>query len=578
MLGQLNLADFQMNQIARAVTDKFPVFILPGTLLLKPAQLLIEKINYEREINALMGDSHGVGAVDFIDQLFEQFNFTYQVTARERQNIPDQGRVVIIANQPVASLHALAVVRLICELRRDVYIVWSDSHTELGSLSKMIICADAWSSQNCSQQITDALNDEAAVIIFPAGNFIKPRATSGKHTAWRPDFLHYCRSTQTPVLPLFIKPQKQLMHFSSGFIPRFPRATSTANNLVKFKIGELIAPNALANPQLTDKALLNRLRKHVFKLGRNRKSTFVTLKTIAHPEDRSELQKDLRQATLLGKTRDDNGIYLADFHCNTLMREIGRMREFTFRKVGEGTGSKRDLDDYDPDYHHLLLWNQEQLEIAGGYRLGHTATIIKNRGISGLYTHSLFDFSQAMAPYFENAVELGRSFVAPKYWGKNSLDYLWQGIGAYFKHHTDVRYVFGPVSISADYPRALTAEMVFYYEHFYGHVTSHATLPAKSLARGRTPFLLSAGETALLQQKYAGHDKESGFKLLQDAFTAADSKIPVLFKQYAALYEDGGFKLLAFNIDPDFANCIDGLFMADLTQLKANKRKRYLGE
>ncbi|HEY8939100.1 MAG TPA: GNAT family N-acetyltransferase, partial [Cellvibrio sp.] len=190
-------------------------------------------------------------------------------------------------------------------------------------------------------------------------------------------------------------------------------------------------------------------------------------------------------------------------------------------------------------------------------------------GIDALYTADLFDFQAAIKPYLEQGLELGRSFVHPDYWGKASLDYLWQGLGAYIQHHPEIRYVFGPVSMSAHYPKALRDLLVFYYERYYKD--------SESLAEGKHVHEIDEDVLIDLQHKFSKLDRDQGFEILQSEFAAADQKIPVLFKQYAALYEQGGYELLAFSVDSEFGNCVDGLFMGDLTRMKAAKRARYLG-
>lgn len=560
-----------MIEITRTVTDKFPLLANSGKLLGMPARKLFDKINHTSQLTALAHNSSALGCFDFVDQLFDRFNFTYQVTADERQNIPDCGRVIILANQPYTPLHALAILRLVSEVRRDVKLVMEDGFASSPALKPVIInstlgCTDKGSTYQ--EKIVQALAEDQAVIMFPSAKTSGGLTPKGKHQPWQPEFLHYCRSTDTPVLPLLMRPQKRLRSLSNAMRMK-AKSGASPRYVVKFFIGELIASDVLIRHELNDKALTHRLRKHLFKLTRKQSSTFETVKTIAHPENCLELQSELTNTELLGSTRDNNAIHLVDFQCTTLMKEIGRLREITFRKVGEGTGAKRDLDGYDRYYQHLVLWNRERLEIAGAYRLGHTASIVNTLGVEGLYTHSLFQFTDAISPFLTQTVELGRSFVTPNYWGKNSLDYLWQGIGAYFKQNPDIRYVLGPVTISASFGRELTEEIVFYYENFFNH--------SQTLAVSRLPFAISDTRRTQLEQKYQNVDRDQGFKLMQQAFAAQDKKIPVLFKQYSALYEAGGFKLLAFNVDPNFADCIDGLFIADLHKLKASKRKRYLG-
>jgi hypothetical protein len=339
--------------------------------------------------------------------------------------------------------------------------------------------------------------------------------------------------------------------------------------VIHFRVGEAIPPRQLHSDELHDRMLVKRLRKHVHQLHKPSKSRFVTERTVAHPEPRQLLQQEFKQARLLGVTGDDNAIYLVDWSPDSaILREIGRLREISFRKVGEGTGKTRDLDDYDCHYRHLVLWDRDALEIAGAYRLGEGQRILATRGVEGFYTNSLFNYDAAMPPFMAQGVELGRSFVSPAYWGKASLDYLWQGIGAYLAHHPEVRYLFGPVSMSADYPAALTQELVYYFNNYYQS--------SAKLASARQPFTLPPVTHERLKERYQGHDRKSGLTLLQASFAAQGRKIPILFKQYAALFDADGFQTLAFSRDPDFADCLDALCMTDLRQLKASKRDRYV--
>src|SRR5690606_12948155 len=142
------------------------------------------------------------------------------------------------------------------------------------------------------------------------------------------------------------------------------------------------------------------------KLGGKYPASFATERTIARPENRQYLQQAFKQAEQVGETRDNNVIYLLDYSPGSpVMLEIGRLREIAFRKVGEGSGKRRDLDAYDRHYRHLVLWDRERLEIAGAYRLGEGARILAGQGEAGLYTRSLYHYLPAFYPYLEQAVE-----------------------------------------------------------------------------------------------------------------------------------------------------------------------------
>ena len=250
------------------------------------------------------------------------------------------------------------------------------------------------------------------------------------------------------------------------------------------------------------------------------------------------------------------------------MREIGRLREEAFRAVGEGTGKRRDIDSYDKDYLHLVLWDKEALEIVGAYRFGCCAQIMANNpDAKGLYSQTLFNYSNDFAPILAKGLELGRSFVQPKYWGKRSLDYLWYGIGAFLARNPEYRYLFGPVTISNDmHPEAKQA-MVHFYRRFMG---------TEGLAQANNPVQLDSALQDQLDSQYANEQYQLNFPILKAHLVSLGESVPTLYKQYAEVTEPGGTHFLDFGVDPDFNDCIDGLVMVDLEQLKAKKRSRYI--
>ena len=188
------------------------------------------------------------------------------------------------------------------------------------------------------------------------------------------------------------------------------------------------------------------------------------------------------------------------------------------RDRGEGTGNRRDTDIYDTYYDHILLWDDNQLELVGAYRLARCASLEEDQP---LYTSTLFDFSGDAEPYLARGVELGRSFVQPQYWGKAALDYLWQGVGAYLSRYPEVRYLFGPVSISNDLPATARELMVeFYSKHFP---------PASNWAVAKLPYAPCA------DKHFAGEDYASEFAQLKSALAEQGASVPPLYKQYSEL-------------------------------------------
>lgn len=279
---------------------------------------------------------------------------------------------------------------------------------------------------------------------------------------------------------------------------------------------------------------------------------------------RDALRRAIAATEALGETSDGKQVRLATLLAGSpLLLEIGRLRELTFRKVGEGTGRSRDLDRYDLHYEHIVLWDAQADAIAGAYRVARGARVLAERGLQGLYSASLFDYSDDAIPRLAEGMELGRSFVSPEYWNSRSLDYLWQGIGAYLRRHPRVRYLFGAVSISAALPLDAREQLVAYYQRFHGCDAS--------LASSRRPFVYFAAPPA-----FGEVDADTGFRVLKANLDALGAVVPTLYKQYTELCEPGGARFLAFGVDPGFSDAIDGLIEVDLHRMRPKKRQRYL--
>jgi putative hemolysin len=568
-----------MLDIENAIFEKFPHFKRQPALIRNSTLGLLKKVVYQDKVNQFLRDHAGLEGVDFIDAIFDYFNFSYSVSQRERANIPAEGRLVVVANHPIGSLDGLALIKLISEVRRDVKILANDMLMHFTALKDLLIPVDTLGQGGASvrsiKNVLLALQKEQAIIIFPAGEVSRAQAGGVKDGTWRPGFLQLARRAQAPVLPIHIGAKNSWMFYSASFIFK-PLGTALLahemfnkhSKVIHFRIGETINPSQLESTQLPDRALIKRLKKHLYKIGKGKNPIFVTEKTIAHPEPRDALQHELRDAQLLGETQDGNRIYLLDYQPNSsVMREIGRLREIAFRKVGEGTGAKRDIDAFDQHYKHLVLWDRENLQIAGAYRIGEGKALLQQFGIDGFYTRSLYQYREEFLTYLQDGIELGRSFVNPDYWGKASLDYLWQGIGAYLTAHP-ARYLVGPVSMSARYPAHLMDKLVIFFTTYYRH--------PQPLVSAKHPYQVNPLREMDFTQRLAGLSADQALRLLQEEFTAAGHKLPVLFKQYLALFNPGGFLALEFSLDPDFGDCLDGLCLADMQKIKPEKARRYL--
>ena len=194
-------------------------------------------------------------------------------------------------------------------------------------------------------------------------------------------------------------------------------------------------------------------------------------------------------------------------------------------------------------------------------------TILKNLGEKGFYSNTLFPFEKEFIPYLKSSIELGRSFVQPKYWGTRALDYLWYGIGAYLKKNPHIKYMFGPVSISDTLPKIAKDMLVFYFSHYFKE--------KRTLISTRSPFQYSSSIIDL-KDKFNLNDKKIDFRFLKSSLSTMDVAVPTLYKQYSELTNDNGVKFLGFNIDKEFANCVDGFILVEVDKIKDSTKKRYI--
>ncbi|TPE54174.1 lysophospholipid acyltransferase family protein [Maribrevibacterium harenarium] len=570
-----------MLQVEQIIADKSPQFFQKSPLITRPTVSVLKRLFHEGEVNQFLaqhGDSVGV---EFIDRVLDHFNFGYQVSQVDRRNIPASGRVLIIANHPLGALDGLAILRLISEIRSDVKIVANDLLLGFDALKNLVLPVDNIGGKTGRKQlkaIMDALHQEQAVIIFPAGEVSRLSPSGVKDLKWNSSYLKIAQKTNSPLLPIHIGGRNSMLFYTSSWVYRPLSSLQLANEMfrqrnrrIPMQVGQAIPIQEIAKLPLSDKEKNKLVKRHLYRIAKGKKPLLKTEKTISHPQDRQRLKAELKQAEHLGTTKDNKQIYLADYvQDSVLMQEIGRLREIAFRKVGEGTGEHRDLDNYDRYYRHLVLWDEEELEVVGAYRIGEVARYYKEKSNQPIYSAELFRYSCDMEPYFEQGIELGRSFVQPKYWGKRSLDYLWYGIGAYLLKHPEVRYMFGPVSLSGNYP-TLAKDMIVHFYRTYFADPEH-------LARSFTPYHIQAEHQSLMSQFFSGENYEEDFRILKEQLSNLGASVPTLYKQYSEVCEEGGVRFLDFGIDVDFGYCVDGLVLVDLAKLTDNKRKRYLGQ
>ncbi len=569
-----------MLDIKESVKSKIPSLERCPGFIEKAIVGVLKKLLYENEINRFLKEHHNEGAFTFIESVLDYFSFGYKISHNELENIPSQGRVVIIANHPLGALDALSLVTLVSKVRKDVKIVANELLNAIEPLEEILIKVDAFGGKiykDSIKQIDQALLNDEAVIFFPSGEVSRLMLSGVTDGRWNRGFLKFALKNRAPVLPVYIKAKNSTLFYVTSWINKSLSALLLPHEMfnkkaksLEFRIGKIIPYKSFCESNIDPKSKVKLFKKHLYRVGTKKKEIFKTQKCIAHPEDRQLLKDELKECEVLGRTKDGKVICLFSYKKDSfLLREIGRLREQTFRKVEEGSGKKRDTDKFDKYYKHIILWDEEQLEIVGSYRIAESDFVYDRFGEDGFYSNTLFAFKDGFKEYLTDSIELGRSFVQPKYWGSRALDYLWQGIGAYLYKNPHIKYMFGPVSISGGLPKGAQNLIVYYYQNYYGKKGS-------ALVEPKEPFDISRKEMEEMDKIFKGVDASEGYRLLKEHLSCYSVLVPTLYKHYTELCEEGGVYFLDFNIDRLFDNCIDGFIVVETDKIKAKKRERYI--
>ncbi|MDH4944501.1 GNAT family N-acyltransferase [Sulfurimonas sp. C5] len=570
-----------MIDIEQTLLNKYPR--LKNSKLIKSAvSKFADSVIHQDEINKFMEKNVHLGSYEFIDEVLEYFNFNFYVNDKEIENIPATGRVVIIANHPLGALDALSLIKLVSKVRKDIKVVANDFLDIFENLRPLLLNVNAFTAKQKKESIEkvyEALENEEAIIIFPSGEVSRATPTGIKDKKWKKGFLKFAYRTHSPILPIYIGGKNSKTFYS---VSALNKKLSTAllpnemfkqrNNTIEMVVGELIPSENTMPKGIEQEQLIDLYKKHLYSL-KSKKNYFLTQKAIAHPENPKMLRKELKSSQLLGETKDGKSIYLysSDDKNSIVINEIGRLREVSFRKVGEGINKKRDIDKYDRYYKHIILWDNEELEIVGAYRIAECKEIVETKGVEALYTTTLFDFNENFLPYLDDAIELGRSFVQPKYWGSRALDYLWYGIGAYLKNNPQIHYMFGPVSLSAALPKTAKDMILYFYDQTYKDT--------QNLVTAKIPYNFKSDKdlTKTLTKEFASDDQKENFKILKRSLSSIGASVPTLYKQYSELCEEGGIQFCAYNVDPDFSDCIDSFIVVSIDKIKQKQKDRYFG-
>jgi len=531
----------------------------------------------------------GCGANELLDHSLECLGVRIAAADNDLLRVPTEGPLVVVSNHPLGGLEGMVLPRLLRERRSDVKVLANYFLGRIEELQELFLLVDPFDTRESARRNLVAMRralrwvrEGGALVVFPAGevSHLDLRTRRIADPPWNPAVAGIVRRAECPVVPVYFEGRNSVAFQLFGLLHPRLRTAMLPREMLR-RSGQTLCPrigSAISYRKLSsydDSELTAVLRMRTYILSERiappvqPRVTPPGAATIVPAAPRAILTREVAGLRPDQQLVDagDQAVYCAEpEQIPALLREIGRLREITFREAGEGTGRDLDLDEFDTRYRHLFVWDRNAREVVGAYRIGQTEELIRANGVSGLYTSTLFDFKPRLFESMGPALEMGRSFIRPEYQKSYAgMILLWKGIGHFVLRDPRCATLFGPVSISANYASASQQLIVAFLEqNRFKHEWSRWVRPHEPCRRDRAA------------------DYRSGLAHLRDlddvsAFIGeieADQKgVPILLKQYLRL----GGRLLGFNIDPDFSNVLDVLIMVDLRRTAERTLSRYMG-
>lgn len=501
------------------------------------------------------------------------------ISPQDQANIPKSGSALVAANHPFGLIEGAVLATLLTRVRPDVKFLGNSMLAEFEELRDLLILVNPFGGPEASREnrrgmreAFDWLEAGHLLAVFPAGEVsaFDPKSGGITDPAWSPTIARLIRKSGAIAVPAYFDGANSVLFQIAGLIhPRLRTALipheflNKRQRTIELRVGHPIPARKLALFQ-TDEELTAHLRERSYWLGQRGKRKMAAWKfprkpkPIAEPARPEWLEEEFQALAphRLLVASGDYQVYGATGHeMPTVLLELGRERERTFRQAGEGTANSRDLDKFDQWYTHIVVWHKRDRRIVGAYRICGTDT-----GAATLYTETLFKFQPGFFARIGPALELGRSFIAPEYQrGFHPLLLLWKGIAAHIALNPRYRYLFGPVSISNEYQPASRDLMAAYLR------CAALDSDLSRLVKARRPF-------RSLPHRHLVSTRDIDEIESAVADVEPDSKgVPVLVRQYLRL----GGRIAALHVDSKFGNTLDGLVVMDLLRAERKALERY---
>ncbi len=549
------------------------------------AALLMElmKIN---EVNKLFAQAQPKQGPEFVDAILEGCGVSIDFDEKDLKNIPTTGSFIAIANHPYGGIEGMVLLKILCMVRPDAKLMANFILKKIPNLADYFVAVNPFENIEHSSSISglkttlELLSKGTPIGIFPAGEVSTFRVDKQEVTdrMWHPVVGKIIAKAKVPVVPIYFHGNNGLIFNLLSLIHPTLRTAKLPSELfnkqghtIKLRIGKPI--NIEDFPEYNNSTkLLNFLRARTYALGTGleedkkilkRRNIFKIkkqAKAIVAETSAGVLEKEVEAV------RDDFRVWVEKNYevfiapssrIPNVLHEIGRLRELTFREIGEGTNKAIDLDKYDIYYNHLFIWDTEKKLIVGAYRVGLGDDIFYGLGKKGFYLSELFKIRAQFTPVLKKSIELGRSWIRKEYQQKPlPLFLLWKGILKYLIDNPRYRYLIGPVSISNNFSKFSKSLIVDYINrNHFDHELAQYVKPRK-----RFKVDLASFDPDILM---AGEDNFKSLDNMISEIETSSIKVPVLLRQYIAL----NAKIICFNIDPKFADCLDGFLVLDLEKV-----------
>ncbi len=548
-----------------------------------PRIALLTEVSGLKRLERFYNGIEDLHDLDFTNAVFRNLELELEVSEADLARVPREGGLVFVANHPYGAIDGLAMVQVLGRARPDLKVMANFLLQQLEPLRDRFIGVNPFeqlgslSSYQGMRQALAHVKEGHALGVFPAGE-VSSWHTELKAVAdprWKTPVIKLVQHAGVPVVPVWFDGANSLVFQMLGMIHPNLRTLALPTEMlrmrgkkVRMRIGKPIEPKDLSAFSGADQ-LARYLRAKTYSLGSGLQVRHELFKPLRFPKRPKEVVEPLPGETLeqeiagIADLRINHqaefDLFLAPSHrIPHVLRELGRLRELTFRAVGEGTNKAIDLDEFDIYYDHLFLWDREKRRIAGAYRIGDGRKIMARYGKRGFYTSTLFRMDRPMERVLRRSFELGRSFIAQEYQRQRlPLFMLWRGLLLHIIANPEQHYLIGPVSISGTYSRfSRTLIMEFVRLNHYDEQMAQHVHP-------RNRFRIKpdkADSEALVQASMA--DLKKMDRLIAEV-DPHETAMPVLLKKYLLL----NARIIGFNRDPRFNDALDGLMVLDLNKL-----------